>query len=110
MEYRAPSLVVKDIDNQLRQLLRAIDTIKLARKFRNAIAILRQSLHDARIYAVDYELSETRPEQLQNAEQAKKYLDQASENILILSEENIFSAVDVALLDALIEQLKADLK
>ena len=73
-------------------------------------AKLMQALGDARIYASDYELSEVREEQLDNAKKAKKYLEQARASILKASETNIFGAVDVAQLSAQIDQIIGDLK
>jgi hypothetical protein len=71
---------------------------------------LQQDLTDARIYANDYELSETRDEQLDNAKKSKKWLEQARRNILAASEFNIFGAIDVAHLTAQVEQVKDMLK
>lgn len=51
---------------------------------------------EARLDVRDYELSETRKEQLKNAAAAKKRLEKVRKDILAASEYNIFSAVDVA--------------
>jgi len=77
---------------------------------RSALADLNQSLIDSRIYSTDYELSETREEQLDNAKQAKHYLGVARKDILSASEHNIFNAVDVAHMTAIIDQVIAELK
>lgn len=79
-------------------------------KGRKAINELKQNLIDAKIYTQDYELSEMRQEQLDNAKRAKKYLSLARRQILRASEFNVFGAVDVAHLTAQIDQAKADLK
>ena len=71
---------------------------------------LRQYLTDARVYAKDYELSEVREEQLDNAKKSKKWLEQARQQILRASESNVFGPIDVAHLSAQIDQAKADLK
>jgi len=110
VEQRAPSKIIKDLDGQVRRILRPLDMLKENRAVRDAIARLRQDLHEARIYAVDYELSETREEQLDNAKKAHKYLEGANNAILSASQHDIFGAVDVAHLTALIDQVKADLK
>lgn len=51
---------------------------------------------EARLDVRDYELSETRDEQLKNAATAQKRLVKVRKDILAASEYNIFSAVDVA--------------
>lgn len=83
---------------------------KLNRKEQNILTDLRQLLADARIYVGDYELSEMRDEQVDNAKKAKKYLAQARQLILRASEFNIFGPVDVAHISAQIDQLTGDLK
>ena len=65
---------------------------------------------NARIYASDYELSETRDEQLTNAKRAQQWLAKAHKEILKASEGNIFSPADVAQLSAHIDQLRWNLK
>jgi len=77
---------------------------------RQTLADLRQNIHDARIYATDYELSETREEQSDNAKKAKKYLKDASDKIVIASQAEIFNAIDVAHLSAQIESIASQLK
>src|SRR4051812_15262951 len=100
-----PSIRVKRLEADARQILRQINEAKLERKYRDALTELRQNLVDIRIYTNAYEFSEERPEQLQNAKMAKEYLGQARRHILKSSEANIFSAIDVAHLSAQIDQL-----
>jgi hypothetical protein len=106
----SPAALVKQVDNQIGMILRTVNFRRLAAKEVKLLAGLRQNLADGRVYANDYELSETRDEQLDNAKKAKKYLEQSRRAILLASESDIFSAIDVAHLTALIDQLKADLK
>lgn len=91
-------------------ILRKVNLRQLADRETKLLAGLRQNLSDARIYAQDYEVSEMRDEQLDNAKRAKKFLEQSRQQILKLSEHNIFGPVDVAHLTAQIDQAKADLK
>jgi len=109
-EPTAPSIKVKRLEADIRQILRKNDQAKLERKYRNALTDLRQNLVDIRIYTNAYEFSEERQEQLQNAKEAKKWLEQARRNILKASEDNIFSAIEVAHLSAQIEQIVGELK
>jgi activator of HSP90 ATPase len=106
----SPAGLVKQIDLQVNMILRKTDWDEVGEKARKAVAELRQNLADAKIYAQDYELSEMRDEQLDNANKAKKWLEQARQQILRASEFDVFGPIDVAHLTAQIEQVKADLK
>lgn len=77
---------------------------------RQAVDELRQDLVDAKKYAQDYELSETREEQVANARKANSWLDKAHRAILKASEFNVFGPIDIAHISAQIDQVKADLK
>lgn len=105
MESPSPSLGVKRLDSDIRQILRKADLSALSSKYRQSLAEMQQDLLDARIYANAYELSETREEQLDNAKAAKKWLNRTKKCILIASEQDIFGPVDVAQLSAEIEQI-----
>jgi ribosome-binding factor A len=106
----SPSNVVKRVDNSIGMILRKVNMREVADREVKLLASLRQNLADARIYSHDYELSETREEQVDNAKRAKKYLEQARGQILKASEHNILGPVDVAHLSAQIEQVIGDLK
>jgi hypothetical protein len=105
-----PATKVKRLEADVRQILRKVNEAKLERKYRNALTDLRQNLVDIRIYTNAYEFSEERPEQMDNAKQAKQWLAEARKNILKVSEKDIFSAIDVAHLSAQIEQILGSLK
>jgi glyoxylate carboligase len=105
-----PAALVKQIDTQVSMILRKTDWQDVGEKPRKAVLELRQNLADAKIYAQDYELSEMRDEQLDNAKKAKKWLERAQQQILRASEFNVFGPIDTANLTAQIEQAKADLK
>ncbi|MDB5160696.1 MAG: hypothetical protein JWO96_76 [Candidatus Saccharibacteria bacterium] len=110
MEDQAPSVAIKRIEAQVRRVLSRVDIYKLGKRERAVIEQLRQNLNDARIYAQDYELSETREDQLKNAKIAKKWLVSAQANILAASQSDMFSPIEVAHLGAQIEQVMANLK
>ena len=105
-----PAALVKQVDAQINSILRNADWDEVNEKARKAVVDLRQNLANARIYAADYELSEMRDEQLDNAKKAKGYLETARTQILRASEFDVFGPVDVAHLTAQIDQLKSDLK
>jgi hypothetical protein len=106
----SPSRMVKQVELQINANLRKIDFHKLSTNVRDILAKLQQNLADSRVYTRDYELSESREEQLDNAKKAKKWLAIAQRNILTASEFNIFGAIDVAHLSAQIEQIISELK
>jgi hypothetical protein len=110
MANNTPNGLVKQIEGQVNRVLRQTDWTLINEKGRTAVAELRQDLTDAKIYTHDYELSEMRDEQIDNAKKAKKWLEAARRQILRASEFNVFNAIDVAHLTAQIDQAKADLK
>ena len=94
----------------MRRILRPVDVLKINRQLRDQLTALQQSLAEARRYAVDYELSETRQDQLDNATEAKQLLEKTRSGILAASEYDIFSAPDVAHLTGVADYIIAKLK
>lgn len=85
-------------------MLRTVDLEMLEPETQRAIKHIRRLVADAKLDARDYELSETRDEQLKNALVAKERLEKLQANILLAS--NVFGAADVAHLSAQLEQIK----
>lgn len=110
MEQQSPFLLVKQLETQLNGVLSAIDVYSLPAAERKTVTTLKRELTDARLDVRDYELSETRDEQLKNAKIAKKRLEHIRKNILAASEFNVFSAIDVAQLTAQLEQISENVK
>lgn len=110
MENASPLALVKQVEAHLISILSAIDLYVLPAKENKLITTLRREIVDARLDVRDYELSEARVEQLENARIASNRLEQVRKNILSASEYNVFSAVDVSQLTAQIEQVIEDLK
>ncbi len=106
----SPFLAIKALETQVKGILRGFDLYGDDAAYRKAIKELKQELTDARLDIRDYELSETRAEQLDNAKQAKKRLEQIRRQILAASEYNVFSAIDVAQLTAQIEQITENVR
>src|SRR5579862_1541891 len=104
MDSQSLTALTKRLEADISMMLRRIDQSKLDEKPRSAVAKLRQSLIDAKIYIRDYELSEMRDEQLKNAKTGRKWLEQGRQAILKASEYNVFGAIDVAHLTAQIDQ------
>lgn len=110
MEQQSPFLLMKQLEAQLGSVLAAIDVYSLPVSEARLIEVLRQEITDARLDARDYELSETRAEQLKNAKMAKRRLEKVRKYILEASEFNVFGSVDVALLSAKLAQIIDELK
>jgi hypothetical protein len=105
VENQSPFLLTKQLETQLNSTLSQIDVYDLPAKEAKLINTLKRDIVDARLDTRDYELSETREEQLKNAKVAKKRLEHIRKNILAASEYNVFGPVDVAQLSAQIEQI-----
>jgi hypothetical protein len=103
VEPSSPFLLIKQLELQVSATLSALDIYSLPTEERKVVKFLKAGLIDARLDIRDYELSETRAEQLRYAKQAKKRLDYVRKQILLASEYDIFGAVDVAQLTAQIE-------
>ena len=84
-----------------------VDPDALTTDERRSMARLRLLLVDTRMDIRDYELSETREEQLKKAGIAKKRLAKLQANILATS--FVFGAADIAYLSAQLEHIGAQL-
>ncbi len=105
MEIQSPFTMVKGLENQIVGVLSVLDVYAMPLAERKIVTELRRDLVDSRLDVRDYELSETRDEQLGKAKLAQERLEQVRKLILAASEINIFSAIDVAQLTAIIEHI-----
>jgi hypothetical protein len=110
MEVQSPYLLMQQFERLLLGHLSAIDIYDVPAAERKVITALKHETVDARLDIRDYELSETREEQLDNAKEAKSRLQRLHKHILAASEYNVFSAIDVAQMSATLEQIKERLK
>ena len=94
---------MQQVERQLKALLRSVDTDTLDKDERKAVATIRRLAADARIDIRDYELSETREEQVKKMHAAQKRL--AKLEASMLSVGFVFGAADIAQLSAQIEQI-----
>lgn len=104
MEIQSPYRTIRGLESQVTGVLSAIDAFLLPHPTRKVVTELQHQLVDARLDVRDYELSETRDEQLARAKAAKERLTHLRILVLEASEHGIFSAIDVAQLTATIEQ------
>jgi hypothetical protein len=105
MENTSPFLAMQRTEAQLKSLLRTVDTDLLTIEERKAFASVRRLATDARLDVRDYELSETREEQLKCAVAAKKRLEQLQK--AVLGAGSVFGPADVAQVSAQLEQIQA---
>lgn len=95
------------VEGQLKSLLRSVDTDLLSQDERKAIANMRRLIVDARLDIRDYELSETREEQLKKMHAAKRRLAKLEATILAAS--IAFGPADVAQMTAQLQQIDSSL-
>jgi len=91
------------VEGQIKAVLRAVDTDVLAPDEKKAFGAVRRLAADARLDIRDYELSETRDEQLKCAAAAKKRLEKLQKAILAAG--TAFGPADVAQITAQLEQI-----
>jgi len=102
--------MARQLEIDVMRILAAVDVTALDVKAAKLVAEIKQQVVDARLDIRDWEMSETRQEQLQNERIASKRLEDLRRDILAASEYNIFSAVDVAQLTARIDSIAEQLE
>jgi hypothetical protein len=102
---KSPFLRIKQLEIHINGILSSVDLYELERTQQKIVVALKRELVDARLDIRDYELSETRNEQLENAKNARKRIDTLRMQILSASEYDLFGAVDVAQLTAQLDQI-----
>lgn len=107
MIHESPFLAMQRAETQLKILLRGVDTDMLTPDEKKALSSLKRLSGDARIDIRDYELSETREEQLVKAKDARRRLGRLKSNIVAAS--MVFGAADVAQLDAQLDQIMGNI-
>ena len=103
MESQSPFLAMQRAETHLKGLIRSIDTDLLEPDEKKAVASLRRLSGEVRLDIRDYELSETRAEQLKKAHDAKKRLKRLQG--FVLNVGSTLSPADVAQLDAQFEYI-----
>jgi hypothetical protein len=107
MENQSPFLAMQRVEGQLKGILRTLDTDFLSTDEKKLVASLKRLAIDARLDIRDYELSETREEQLKCAAAASKRLKKLE--AAILATGTLLGAADVAQLTAQMEQIQGRL-
>ena len=103
MENTSPFVAMQRLETQLKTLIRQLDMDTLEPKERQAIIKVRRLGADARLDIRDYELSETREEQLTNAADARKRLKGIEDNLQ--NAGFVFGPADMAQISAQLAQI-----
>ena len=102
--------LAKRLDADILRVIASAQSLGLVEQAnRRLLADLKHNLTDTRLDVRDYELAETKSEQVQLAHGARERLGVVREAILVASQYNIFSAIEVARLSAMIQQLQEQL-
>ena len=99
----SPFLAIQRVEGQIKTLLRQVDTDSLTQDEKKAFVKLRRLAVDARLDIRDYELSETRDEQLKKMHAAKKCLTKLEKALLTAG--MAFGPADIAQLSAQLAQI-----
>ena len=107
MQHTNPYQAAKDIEATIIRL--TADTLEMDQRLAADIRTVRREMTDARLDIRDYELAETRAEQMQLARACRKRLAAVRTHISALGTQRVLGGVDVAHLSARLEQLDAAL-
>jgi hypothetical protein len=105
MESESPFLAICRTEQQIKTVLRGVDIALLSLDEKGVISSIRRLATDTRLDIRDYELSETREEQLKSAMRSGKRL--AKLRAAIVAASLAFGPVDVAQLTAQLEQIES---
>lgn len=108
MENTSPFLLMQQVERLIKGILRTADDDLLDAAQKKAVSSIKRLTIDARLDIRDYELSETRDEQLAKMAQAKKRVAQLQATILAAGP--VFGPADVAQLTAQLEQIASNLQ
>ena len=99
----------KELETHVNRLLMEHDVQMLGMPAQRAVGVLKNQLADARLDVRDYELAETRAEQLEAAKAAQTRFEELQRSILKASEYQLLSAIDVAHMSALAQKISTKL-
>ena len=105
MAYVSAHQQAREIEAEIKQIMILVDMFEADKTTRALSYQLRRDMTDARLEIRDYELAETRVDQMAVGKGARKRLMAVRDGILLASMHNIFSPVDVAQLTARLELL-----
>jgi hypothetical protein len=103
MSNASPYILIKSLEGAITSALSAVDVYDLDPRVAKIVTTLQKQIIETRLDVRDYELSETRQEQIKFDKSSKRQLETVRKDILAASEYNIFGPVDVAHLTAQLE-------
>jgi hypothetical protein len=109
MSDSSPYVLTQRLERAVTIVLTGIDLFNLKTPATRVTQSLKKRLIEARLDVRDYELSETREEQLTAANKGKRSLEKVRKDILVASEYDIFNPVDVAQITAQLEIISEQL-
>jgi len=105
----SPFALARSLQSQIAQLLRSFDIPDLPSAERDVLLAMKRQTADIRLDVRDYGLAETKAEQERAAAALRVRLGECNALIVQAGGFGLMSAVDVAHLSAITEQLKATL-
>ena len=106
----SPYALAKQLEADMLKILSTLDVYSLGQKPAQLVAVIKRGVADARLDIRDYEFAESRAEQLKLKTVSIERTVILQREILSASEYNIFSAIDVAQLSALIDRIQERLE
>lgn len=91
-------------------ILNTTDMDSLDRTQLKLVGTIKRLLADTRLDIRDFEMSDSRAEMRQNGQEAIKRLEQVRASILLASEHDIFSSIDVSEISAEFDRFEIELK
>jgi hypothetical protein len=106
------SLLVRftSVVGRIGSILNGVDIDALDRSQLKLVGTIKRLLADARLDIRDWEMSDSRAEMQKNAREAINRIDQSRASILLASEHDLFSAIDIAEITAQFDVFEAELR
>ncbi len=98
------------IVGQIGAILNRLDLYLLDRTSLKLVGTIKHLLADTRLDIRDWEMSDSRIDMQKNAQQALERLEQARASILAASEQNFFSAIEIAEISAQFDVVVRELR
>lgn len=98
------------VAGQVGSILNRLDIDTSDRSVVKMVGTVKRLLADIRLDIRDWEMSDSRAEMQRNAQEALKRLDQARASILLASEHNVFSPIEIAEISAQFDIVEQELK
>ena len=101
----SPYVLARQLETDIRGILSLVDESDLTSQLKQTLNNIKHGITDARLDVRDYDLADTRAEQVKAAKEVSGRLQMVRQQILVASQHNIFSAIDVAHLSARIDSI-----